>query len=233
MEGAAYMEILQWMKVNWYCAIPLGMALVWAVCTFVECGACNRAGKPLPDKRKFPRRILVLQGLSTFFYLLWDCCGQLFWQFGWRTILLAACAAFLILLIIASLQAWRLVRRLVRPAAVARGFYLRRWMGSAIAGWIWGLFPAAVLQSVGQGGVDGAIRDLMRLFLPMTLPLLFLWAVWIFSRPWNGQSLTEEEPKETFSDRMIKLQIIDLIQEGIRQEEEENERRYREYWGDE
>ena len=32
---------------------------------------------------------------------------------------------------------------------------------------------------------------------------------------------------------MYEAQMIDLIERGIREEEEENERRYREYWEDE
>ena len=229
------MNVLQWIQQNWLYSVPLGLFLVWAVCTFVESGACNKAGpkgRKVPDKRFFPRRVLVMQALSVFFYLLWDCCGQLFWRMGLRTVFLAACVLSLVLLAVVSRSAWRQVHRSVRPAAVARGFYLRRWMGCSIAGWFWGLFPAAVLQSVGLGGVDGAAHDLMRMFLPMTLPILFLVAVWVLSRPWKVDLNATEQQEKSFSDLMIEAQIHDLIQERIRQEEEENERRYREYWGD-
>lgn len=231
------MKIIHWLQVNWICSIPLGLALIWAVCTFVESGAYRKAGltgKKLPNKRLFSRTVLAAQALCVFFYLMWDCCGQLVWRLGWRNVLLAAFFLSLLLLAAASRSTWKRIHRAVRPASAAQGFYLRRWWGCAIGGWFWGFFPAALLQSVGLNGVNGTGRSLTRLFLGISLPLLFLWAVWIFSGPWHSDPNAKEEPeKETFSDRMIKLQIMDLIQERIREEEEENERRYREYWGDE
>ena len=90
-----------------------------------------------------------------------------------------------------------------------------------------------------EGG-DGTVHLIFSLLLPGLLPLLFLLAIWLLS----GQHRAiidgtyvppppEEEKKEkSFADLMYEAQMADLIERGIREEEEENERKYREYWED-
>ena len=113
-------------------------------------------------------------------------------------------------------------------------------MGSFIPAWFVGFWPAAVFQSIGLKGVDGTVHLIFSLLLPGLLPLLFLLAIWLLS----GQHRAiidgtyvppppEEEKKEkSFADLMYEAQMADLIERGIREEEEENERKYREYWED-
>ena len=43
----------------------------------------------------------------------------------------------------------------------------------------------------------------------------------------------QEKKEKSLADLMYEAQMIDLIERGIREDEEENERRYREYWEDE
>ena len=241
--------MLDWIVTNWWFAIPLGAVIVYAVCAAVESSVYKRLGikgKSAPAKGDFPKSVTILEALAVFAFLLWYNCGAIFWRRGWRPFLLAAFGLFLILLAVALVRTLQRLTRSRRkggrgyPGPAALGFCVRRTVGSFIPGWFVGFWPAAVFQSIGLEGVDGTARLLVSGLLPALLPLLFLLAIWLLS----GQHRAivdgtyvppppEEEKKEkSFADLMYEAQMMDLIEQGIREEEEENERRYREYWED-
>lgn len=239
-----------WMAANWWYSIPLGAAAVYLGCVAVESlvyQSLNIKAKDAPAKGDFPKSITLLEALAVFDFLLWYNCGAVLWQRGWRPFLLAASGLFLILLAAALVRTFRRLTRPRRkggrgyPDPAALGFCVRRTVGSFIPGWFVGLLPAGVFQSIGLEGVDGTVRLLVSRLLPALLPLLFLAFLWLIHLHDEGVRravrngsydplATEDKKEKSLADLMYEAQMIDLIERGIREEEEENERRYREYW---
>ena len=244
--------MLDWIVTNWWFSIPLGAVIIYAVCATVESSVYKNLdimGKNAPAKGDFPKSVAILEGLAVFAFLLWYSCGAVFWRRGWRPFLLAAFGLFLILLASVLVRAFQRLTRSRRkggrsyPAPAALGFCVRRTVGSFIPGWFVGFWPAAVFQSIGLEGTAGTIRLLVSRLLPALLPLLFLAVLLLVNqhseavnqaaRNGSYDPLAEESKKEkSFADLMYEAQMMDLIEQGIREEEAENERRYREYWGD-
>lgn len=242
--------MLNWMIANWIFSIPIGVFVVYLLCYGMEQAVYSVLGiraANVPHKKRFPSTILFLEALSVFFFLMWYNCGMVFWQKGWRPALLAFFFVSLALLAGMWLRTYqRLTRRSPKwgrgyPPGAALCFCLRRTLGSFVPGWFVGLIPAGFYQSVGLNGMEGATRSLVAMVLPGLLPLLFLLVVWLICSldekairaAANGtyDPLKEPEKQErTLFDITYEAQMADLIQQAIRQEEEENERRYREYW---
>ena len=241
--------MLKWIVHNWWYSIPIGAAGVYLLCSAWESAAYKKLGiktGEVPAKQLFPRAVTLLEALAVFFFLLWYNCGAVFWRRGWRPLLLLAfvlCLGLLAVVLSSALR--RLSKAPYRqgrpyPRLAIRRFCLRRTVGSFIPAWFVGFWPAAVFQSIGLKGVDGTVRLIFSLLLPGLLPLLFLLAIWLLSgQPRaiiDGRDVPpppEEEKKEkSFADLMYEAQMADLIERGIREEEEENERKYREYWED-
>ena len=244
--------MLDWIVTNWWFSIPLGAVIVYAVCATVESSVYKRLGiqgKSTPAKGDFPKSVTILEALAVFAFLLWYNCGAIFWRRGWRPFLLVAFGLFLILLAAALARAFQRLTRSRRkggrgyPGPAALGFCVRRTVGSFIPGWFVGFWPAAVFQSIGLEGVDGTVRLLVSRLLPALLPLLFLAFLWLIHLHDEGVRravrngsydplATEDKKEKSLADLMYEAQMMDLIERGIREEEEENERRYREYWED-
>lgn len=242
--------MLEWIGKNWCFSIPILAAVVYAVCAAVESSvykSLNIKGKDAPAKGDFPGSVTILEALTVFAFLLWYNCGAVLWQRGWRPFLLAASGLFLILLAAALVRTFRRLTRPRRkggrgyPGAAAAAFCTRRTVGSFVPGWFVGLLPAGVFQSIGLEGVDGTVRLLVSRLLPALLPLLFLAFLWLIHLHDEGVRravrngsydplATEDKKEKSLADLMYEAQMIDLIERGIREEEEENERRYREYW---
>ena len=242
-----------WMAANWWYSIPLGAAAVYLGCVAVESlvyQSLNIKAKDAPAKGDFPKSITLLEALAVFDFLLWYNCGAVLWRRGLRPWLLPLFGVLLILLAVEWTRAYRRLKRPRRrggrgyPNAAACSFCLRRAVGSFIPGWFVGFWPAAVLQSIGLQGVEGALHQLFALLMPALLPLLFLLVLWLLgdhqqaveqaARNGTYDPLAPQEKKEkSLADLMYEAQMIDLIERGIREEEEENERRYRENWEDE
>lgn len=245
--------MLEWIGKNWCFSIPILAAVVYAVCAAVESSvykSLNIKGKDAPAKGDFPGSVTILEALTVFAFLLWYNCGAVLWRRGLRPWLLPLFGVLLILLAVEWTRAYRRLKRPRRrggrgyPNAAACSFCLRRAVGSFIPGWFVGFWPAAVLQSIGLQGVEGALHQLFALLMPALLPLLFLLVLWLLgdhqqaveqaARNGTYDPLAPQEKKEkSLADLMYEAQMIDLIERGIREEEEENERRYREYWEDE
>ena len=246
--------MLDWIVTNWWFSIPLGAVIVYAVCATVESSVYKRLGikgKNVPAKGDFSKSVTILEALAVFAFLLWYNCGAVFWRRGWRPLLLMAFGLFLILLAAALAAAFHRLTQPCRgrgrgrrryPRAAAMGFCVRRTVGSFIPGWFVGFWPAAVFQSIGLEGVEGTTRLLVSKLLPGLLPLLFLAFLLLVNA--HGEAvrravqngsydpLAEEKKEKSFADLMYEAQMLDLIEQGIREEEEENERWHREYWGD-
>ena len=148
---------------------------------------------------------------------------MLFWEKGWRPALLVLFFVSLALLAAVWLRTFR------------------RTLGSFVPGWFVGLIPAGFYQSVSLNGVESTARSLVAQILPGLLPVLFLVVVWVIGSndensiraAANGTYDPRKEPEKqerTLFDITYEAQMMDLIQQAIKQEEEENERRYREYW---
>lgn len=242
--------MLNWIVANWIFSIPIGAFAVYLVCYGIELAVYAALGirtANAPHKKRFPATILFLEALAVFFFLLWYNCGMVFWEKGWRSALLVL--FFVSLALLAGVWG-RTYRRLTRrspkwgrgyPPPAALCFCLRRTVGSFVPGWFVGLIPAGFYQSIGLNGLEWATRSLIAMVLPGLLPLLFLAAVWLIGNndekairaAANGTYDPRKEPEKqerTLFDITYEAQMADLIQQAIRQEEEENERRYREYW---
>ena len=244
--------MLDWIVSSWWFSSPLGAVIVYAACAAAESSvykSLNIKGKDAPAKGDFPGSVTILEALTVFAFLLWYNCGAVLWQRGWRPFLLAASGLFLILLAAALARAFRRLTRSRRkggrgyPGAAAAAFCARRTVGSLVPGWFVGLLPAAVFQSIGLEGVDGTARLLVSKLLPALLPLLFLAFLWLIHLHDEGVRravrngsydplATEDKKEKSLADLMYEAQMMDLIERGIKEEEEENERRYREYWED-
>ena len=61
---------------------------------------------------------------------------------------------------------------LLRGAALALCFCLRRTVGSFVPGWFLGLIPAGIYQSISLSGVEGTARSLVAQILPGLLPVI-------------------------------------------------------------
>ena len=102
-----------------------------------------------------------------------------------------------------------------------------------------GILLAALLLCLDHALLAGAVLLIKGLLLPGLLPLLFLLAIWLLSGQHRAiidgtyvPPPSEEKKEKSFADLMYEAQMADLIERGIREEEEENERKYREYWED-
>lgn len=242
--------MLSWIINNWIFSIPIGAFAAYLVCYGIEQAVYSGLGIPAaraPQKRRFPASILFLEALAVFFFLMWYNCGMIFWEKGWRSALLALFFVSLALLTAVWIRTYRrLTRRSPKwgrgcPPSAALCFCLRRTVGGFVPGWFLGLIPAGIYQSISLSGPEGTARSLVAQVLPGLLPVLFLAAVWVISSndeksiraAANGTYDPRREPekqKRTLFDMTYEAQMADLIQQAIKQEEEENERRYREYW---
>ena len=242
--------MLDWIIKNWTFSIPIGVFIAYLVCYGIEQAVYSSLGIPAaraPHKKRFPATILFLDGLAVFFFLMWYNCGMIFWEKGWRPALLVLFFVSLVLLAAVWLRAYRrLTRRSPKwgrgyPSSAALCFCLRRTLGSFVPGWFVGLIPAGFYQSVSLNGVEGTTRSLVAQILPGLLPVLFLVVVWVIGNndeksiraAANGTYDPRKEPEKqerTLFDITYEAQMVDLIQQAIKQEEEENECRYREYW---
>ena len=242
--------MLNWIVTNWIFSIPICAFVAYLVCYGIEQAVYAGLGIPAakaPHKRRFPRTILFLEALAVFFFMMWFNCGMIFWEKGWRPALLVLFFVFLAVLA----AVWvRTLRRLTRrspkwgrgyPTPAALCFCLRRTVGSFVPGWFLGLIPAGIYQSISLSGVEGTARSLTAQVLPGLLPVLFLLAVWLIGNndekairaAANGTYDPRKEPEKkerTLFDITYEAQMANLIEQAIQQEEEENERRYREYW---